>query len=400
MPAPEPVVSQPATGSVLDFGQLDLPSASTSASTLSASTLPRSPVQRRGAASGPGFWPRMATWVNGHRWVTAIAVLNLMGLVGCVFFPPFLVVMAINIPIGLVIVGLLFVPRQYVVKRLVDSVGAQAISMGGGGGALMLLVVASKVMRGANKINNNPNIDQTAFSTPAGLAGIVGSLVAALALAVVAVVLWRYIGIARMMATGYCAMLLLAISTTMLGVAAGGAKPFARSPAMIPPAHMNTSRMNSRMGNDRQADFNRRLQEMHARDAQQMQERMAAVRARVAANSQMPTMPNYDFGGAEPSDEISRPPAISQPPSMGSDRSSSNRRLKRYLIDIPLPDDGVVVDSETPVTVGMNLRACYAGQWYGVTVVQVHDDGSVRVNWDDWKSFTYDMSRDDLVVTK
>ncbi|TWU57406.1 hypothetical protein [Rubripirellula reticaptiva] len=67
-----------------------------------------------------------------------------------------------------------------------------------------------------SKVSNNPSIDQTAFSTPSGLAGIVASLVGVLSIVTVAAVLCRYVGMACVVTTGYCFSLLLAISVMAL----------------------------------------------------------------------------------------------------------------------------------------------------------------------------------------
>ncbi|WP_164103504.1 SHD1 domain-containing protein [Candidatus Laterigemmans baculatus] len=81
-------------------------------------------------------------------------------------------------------------------------------------------------------------------------------------------------------------------------------------------------------------------------------------------------------------------------------RDSNSRNIKRYPITIPLPEDAAAVDAQTPLEPGMKLGACYARRWEVVTVVAVHEDGTVRCNWDDWPAFTYDMSRDDLIITE
>jgi len=81
---------------------------------------------------------------------------------------------------------------------------------------------------------------------------------------------------------------------------------------------------------------------------------------------------------------------INSPPSKYS--------LKRYKIDIPIPDGHSVVGSATEVNVGMKLKACYAGRWEFVTVVDVNDDGTIACNWDRWQAFTYNMMREDLIT--
>ena len=52
-----------------------------------------------------------------------------------------------------------------------------------------------------------------------------------------------------------------------------------------------------------------------------------------------------------------------------------------------------------PLLPGTKLGACYWDKWETVTVVQAHEDGSVRCKWDNWGS-VYDMSRDDLIIAE
>ena len=75
-------------------------------------------------------------------------------------------------------------------------------------------------------------------------------------------------------------------------------------------------------------------------------------------------------------------------------------KVKRYLITIPIPGYAVPVLPETYLVPGTKLGACYNDKWDLVTVMQINDDGSLRCNWDNWSSFTYDMSREDLIIEK
>lgn len=74
--------------------------------------------------------------------------------------------------------------------------------------------------------------------------------------------------------------------------------------------------------------------------------------------------------------------------------------LKRYPINIAVPNGMSVVNANSKVKVGMKLGACYAGRWESVTVVEINDDGTITCNWDNWKSFTYKMMREDLIIDK
>lgn len=76
----------------------------------------------------------------------------------------------------------------------------------------------------------------------------------------------------------------------------------------------------------------------------------------------------------------------------------TKRRTTRRKISKELPAECVVVANDVPLIPGAVLDVCYASSWYPVTVVAANDDGTVRVNWHDWRSSTYDMVREDLVI--
>ncbi len=80
--------------------------------------------------------------------------------------------------------------------------------------------------------------------------------------------------------------------------------------------------------------------------------------------------------------------------------SSIPRRVTRRPIDIPLENGYVRVERTTKLRPGMKLRACWARRWHPVTIVAVHSDGTVKVNWDTFSAFTYDMLREDLAIQK
>ncbi|MBL8873245.1 MAG: hypothetical protein JNK90_25925 [Planctomycetaceae bacterium] len=90
-------------------------------------------------------------------------------------------------------------------------------------------------------------------------------------------------------------------------------------------------------------------------------------------------------------------PTVEQPspsaPSFGQQYT-----LKRYPINIAVPRGKSVLNADSKVKIGMKLGACYAGRWESVTVVEINDDGTITCNWDRWRSFTYRMMRDDLIM--
>ena len=101
---------------------------------------------------------------------------------------------------------------------------------------------------------------------------------------------------------------------------------------------------------------------------------------------------NVTSNAGSPPSVISTP-AVPQAP-------AQEYRLKRYKINIPLPQNHKIVAPNDEVKVGTKLQACYSGHWEYVTVVAVNEDGTISCNWDQWTAFTYKMVREDLVIAK
>lgn len=93
-------------------------------------------------------------------------------------------------------------------------------------------------------------------------------------------------------------------------------------------------------------------------------------------------------------------PAKPQPEPQNRSVPDRQYSLKRYLINIPVPEDRIIVEADTVVPIGTKLQACYAKSWEFVTVVAINDDGTITCNWDNWKAFTYKMMREDLIIDK
>jgi len=189
---------------VMDLGQLDVGPAEDPLS----SPLHRPRPVKRKSGSVPGA---MLRWANNHRWITTIIVLNLLPLLVAIKFPPILALCIFNVPIGAVIIGLLLVPRQHIVKRVLEKFGAQLASVGAGGVAIVIVVVLVKALpRLANRVGNNPNLD---FSN---MGAIVGSLMTTFITLAIFLAFWRMIGIARLLAAAYCFQ--LSIMTLLLWI--------------------------------------------------------------------------------------------------------------------------------------------------------------------------------------
>ncbi len=81
--------------------------------------------------------------------------------------------------------------------------------------------------------------------------------------------------------------------------------------------------------------------------------------------------------------------------------SARDANLRRYPIRSPIPGNAVRVTEDTPLEEGTKLGANWGSRWYDVTVLAVHDDGSVKIRWDDYGSaWDGDMARDCLAIDK
>lgn len=201
-----------------DLNQLDLGN----------SAIPTSVTTQHRTSPDHGFKAfanRALRWVNQHRWVTLIAVLNLISLALAIPFPPALVLSFINLPIGLVIIGLLFAPRLHTVNRLSGACSAAFSGMGaafarvgaGGVGLIALAVIVKTVPRIAGKAGNNPNLDFSNFNL-SSIGVVVGSLLAIVAVITIGLLLWKLIGIARLLAAGYCVQIAMTTLLLIIGI--------------------------------------------------------------------------------------------------------------------------------------------------------------------------------------
>jgi large subunit ribosomal protein L7/L12 len=77
------------------------------------------------------------------------------------------------------------------------------------------------------------------------------------------------------------------------------------------------------------------------------------------------------------------------------------RHVKNYPISMPIPKIAERVTDETPLETGTRLGCSWGRQWYVVTVMDVDDDGAVKVHWDKFGDAWDDyVSRDSLIVEK
>jgi large subunit ribosomal protein L7/L12 len=77
------------------------------------------------------------------------------------------------------------------------------------------------------------------------------------------------------------------------------------------------------------------------------------------------------------------------------------RQLQQYPINIPIPKTAVKVTAETALLEGTKLGCSWGSNWHDVTVIDVHDDGTVRIHWDKFgDAWDGDISRDSLIIDK
>lgn len=101
----------------------------------------------------------------------------------------------------------------------------------------------------------------------------------------------------------------------------------------------------------------------------------------------------------QPMTPESSPPTKTPPvtPMTSVDSPKQLPRVTRYEIDIPLPPGAMIVTPDTPLSTGMRLGAAWARKWNYVTVNEMHEDGTVTVSWDGWRT-KYRMVREDLAI--
>jgi hypothetical protein len=211
LPAAPPSPANPKSFQSTNWHTISQQSGSLYAGTSHPANLHPASLHHRKPAGNAG---RVLHWMNGHRWVTIVAGLNLIALTSCILVPPALLAVMPSMVLGLVIIGLLFIPRQHILERLAAAIGSQASSAGAGG---ILLIVALAVLKGFNRIQRNDKLDFSGFADPSNLGIIMGALVLPVCILAVFFVLWRYIGLMRVAAAGYSLWMSLLILVIVVG---------------------------------------------------------------------------------------------------------------------------------------------------------------------------------------
>lgn len=85
----------------------------------------------------------------------------------------------------------------------------------------------------------------------------------------------------------------------------------------------------------------------------------------------------------------------------GGKPADAPRQLKQYPITIAIPKSAAKVTEDTPLEEGTKLGCSWGSRWHDVTVMDVYDDGVVRIHWDKFgDAWDGDMSRDCLIIEK
>lgn len=197
--APSPVLDDP-------FGNLPTSHSGMSAMGADATSAFTGQPSSKGKVGGNRF----GSWVSSHRLITTIVIANLVGLIFCAFFPPFLLVLAIQFPIGAVIAGCLFLPRKHLMDRLTGYYQQRVAAMGAGGIALVVVAVVAKAsLKGMRRSGGEFN--------PSMVMGIVTAFVVFWGVVIGFVFLWKRFGVFRVLASGYLAQFAFILLMTMLG---------------------------------------------------------------------------------------------------------------------------------------------------------------------------------------
>jgi ribosomal protein L7/L12 len=77
------------------------------------------------------------------------------------------------------------------------------------------------------------------------------------------------------------------------------------------------------------------------------------------------------------------------------------RNLQKYPISIPIPKTALKVTADMALQEGTKLGCSWGNNWHDVTVMDVYEDGNVRIHWDKFgDAWDGDISRDCLVIDK
>lgn len=234
----KPVVSKPTAAMLAPLDPFNFPpsEAGLGSPALShARTIPTSRSRSKGSFQAGKFLKKYGL----HSIVSLVAI---MTLVLSLIAPwPFLIVGIVEMVLGAIVVGLLFVPRFHIMRGLFGAMGnagdlflQSAATIGSGGVAVIVVLAIVKALRRSNR--SGASLD---FSGLTG-EGVMAFLLIPFSLAAM-VALWYLIGLMRTIAGGYllqCSfMLLILLVSTMQNPDAnrGGAMPPTDPVFRVPP---------------------------------------------------------------------------------------------------------------------------------------------------------------------
>ena len=114
----------------------------------------------------------------------------------------------------------------------------------------------------------------------------------------------------------------------------------------------------------------------------------------IPANGAKKTKSPQDTGSPE------RPANSKDKSSEMQELAAPVRKVKRYPMGLPIPRGMQIVTSECPLQPGVQLGCNWGSKWYPVTVLQLYDDGAVRIRWDTFgEGFDADQLREDLIIS-
>ncbi len=229
LPSREPVVaSQPvaAKATVRPVTPVRKPTRPAGASSTRAvpRTLPKQPATVRAFSGATGAGVSGATrpinrqqkanqnsalaWVKTHKFHVAVASFAILNLCLSLLAPwPMFIVGIFEVVLGAIAVGLLFLPRLHILRKVFGELGSTFVSAAAGLGTTGVLCIAAAVLLKVGlRLNRNGAAENLDFSGLQGGGTAVLMQVAFIFLVgIVLISLWYWIGIARALAATYIA---------------------------------------------------------------------------------------------------------------------------------------------------------------------------------------------------
>lgn len=162
------------------------------------------PINRHGKKSQNG----VLAWVKTHKFHVVVASFAILNLCLSLLAPwPMFIVGIFEVVLGAIAIGLLFLPRLHVLKRVFGELGSTFVSAAAGLGTTGVLCIAGAVLlKVGTRLNRSGAAANLDFSGLQGGGTAVLMQVAFIFLVgIVMISLWYWIGIARALAATYVA---------------------------------------------------------------------------------------------------------------------------------------------------------------------------------------------------